>query len=203
MKREFETLNPKQNGEIDMKKYLMRGLLWTLVAGSAAFAWAAAGVDTAASSVSAAFTQMGAEVPAQFRKFDARIEFDPANLVAAKAQITVDVASFDIGDAAYNAEVQKKEWLNAAQFPKATFVSTSIKATAPDKLQCEGQLTIKGKTVPVSVPVTLKQQGKNRVFEGLLPIRRLDFNIGEGEWKATDILINEVKIRFRIVTSPA
>jgi polyisoprenoid-binding protein YceI len=184
-----------------MKKRLMRGLLWTALASSAVYAWAATGVDTAASSVSAAFTQMGAEVPAQFKKFDAQIEFDPANVVAAKARITVDVASFDIGDAAYNAEVQKKEWLNGAQFPQATFVSTSIKATAPDKLLCAGQLTIKGKTMPVTVPVTLKQQGNKRVFEGLLPIKRLDFNIGEGEWKATDILIDQVKIRFKIVTA--
>lgn len=184
-----------------MKKGLARGLLCAVLAGSVVYAWAAAAVDTAASSVSAAFTQMGVEVPAKFKKFDAQIEFDPANVVAAKAQISVDVASFDIGDAAYNAEVQKKEWLNGAQFPKATFVSTSIKSTAPDKLLCTGQLTIKGKTVPVSVPVTVRQQGKNRVFEGLLPIKRLDFNIGEGEWKATDILIDEVKIRFRIVTA--
>lgn len=184
-----------------MKKNLMRGVLWAALASGAVYAWAAATVDTAASSVSAAFTQMGVEVPAQFKKFDAQIEFDPANVVAAKAQITVDVASFDIGDAAYNAEVQKKEWFNAAQFPKATFVSTSIKATAPDKLVCAGQLTIKGKTVPVSVPVTVKQQGKNRVFEGLLPIKRNDFSIGEGEWKATDVLIDEVKIKFKIVTA--
>jgi polyisoprenoid-binding protein YceI len=183
-----------------MSKKLIRGLLWVALAGGVVHAWAAASVDSAASSISAAFTQMGVEVPAQFKKFDAQIEFDPANVVAAKAQISVDVASFDIGDAAYNAEVKKKEWLDAAQYPKATFVSTSIKATAPDKLLCTGQLTIKGKTVPVSVPVTLKQQGKNRVFEGLLPIKRNDFSIGEGEWKATDVLIDEVKIKFKIVT---
>lgn len=182
-----------------MKNPVRKVLLAAALLGGIAAAWAASTVDTAASSITATFTQMGAPVPAKFNKFDARIEFDPANVVAAKAQIDVDVASFDIGDAAYNKEVQKKEWFDAAKYPKATFVSSSIKATTPDKLLCSGQLTIKGKTVPVTVPVTLKTQGKDRVFEGALPIKRLDFNIGEGEWKATDYLIDEVKLQFKIV----
>jgi polyisoprenoid-binding protein YceI len=113
----------------------------------------------------------------------------------------VDVASFDMGDAEYNKEVQKKEWFNTAQFPKATFVSTAIKSSAADKLQCAGQLTIKGKTVAVNLTINVKQQGNNRVFEGSLPIKRLDFNIGEGEWKDTDTLANEVIIKFKAVTT--
>lgn len=184
-----------------MKKILMRSLLCAALTGGSIHAWAAAAVDAAASNITAVFKQFGAEVPVKFKKFDAQIEFDPANVVAAKAKIDVDIASFDMGDPGYNAEVQKKDWLNGAQFPKATFVSTSIKSTAPDKLTCDGQLTIKGKTLPVSVPVTLKQQGKNRVFEGVLSIKRNDFNVGEGEWKATDILVDEVKIKFKIVTA--
>lgn len=183
-----------------MKKIVLRGLLAGVLLGGLNTAWAAGVVDQAASTITAAFTQMGVEVPAKFKKFDAQIEFDPANVVAAKAQISVDVESFDLGDPAYNKEVLKKEWFNAAQFPKATFVSTSIKAAGPDKFLCAGLLTIKGKTQPVTVPVTLKQQGKNQIFEGALPIKRLDFNIGEGEWKTTDILIDEVKIKFKIVT---
>jgi polyisoprenoid-binding protein YceI len=184
-----------------MKKNLIRGLLLAALAGGAVQAWAADRLDAAQSSISATFKQMGVEVPVHFRKFDAQIEFDPANVVAAKAQISVDIASFDMGDAAYNAEVQKKEWLNGAQFPKATFTSTAIRSTAPDKLVCDGQLTIKGKTMPVSVPVTVKQQGKNRVFEGVLPIKRNDFNVGEGSWKATDVLLDEVKIKFKMTTT--
>lgn len=183
-----------------MKTNFLRGILFGMSLVGLSAAWAG-NVDDKASNVTATFTQMGVPVSVGFKKFDARIDYDPANVAAAKARIDVDVASFDMGDPAYNAEVQKKEWFNAAQFPKATFVSSSIKATAPDKLVCAGQLTIKGKTLPVSVPVTIRQQGKNRVFEGALPIKRLDFNVGEGEWKATDMLIDEVKIAFKMVVN--
>lgn len=182
-----------------MIRQAWKGVLVAALFGGIAAAWAAVAVDTSASSITATFTQMGAPVPAKFNKFDAQIEYDPANVAAAKAHITVDVASFDIGDPGYNQEVRKKEWFDAARYPQATFVSTSIKATAPDKLVCNGNLTIKGKTVPISVPVTLKQQGGNRIFEGALPIKRLDFNIGEGEWKDTSYLIDEVKLKFVIV----
>jgi polyisoprenoid-binding protein YceI len=184
-----------------MKKLSLRRIGSILLLSGVSLAWAANTFEPAGSSIAAVFTQMGVPVEAKFKKFDASIEFDPANIAAAKAQITVDVGSFDIGDPEYNKEVQKKEWFNAAQFPKATFVSSSIKSTTADKLLCAGQLTVKGKSVAISVPITIKQQGKNQIFEGALPIKRLDFNIGEGEWKATDMLANEVNIKFKVVTT--
>jgi len=104
----------------------------------------------------------------------------------------------DLGDPEYNREVAKKEWFNTAQFPKATFVSTSIRPAGTDKLNVAGKLTIKGKTADVSFPLTVKTAGKQQVFEGQLPIKRLAFNIGEGEWKDTSMVADEVVIKFRV-----
>ncbi len=39
------------------------------------------------------------------------------------------------------------------------------------------------------------------MFEGSLTIRRGDFSIGEGAWKAFDIVANEVVIKFRIAAA--
>jgi hypothetical protein len=72
-----------------------------------------------------------------------------------------------------NKEVAKKEWFNAAQFPKATFVSTAIKPAGAGKLNVAGKLTIKGKTADVNFPLTVKTEGGKQVFEGQLPIKRL------------------------------
>jgi polyisoprenoid-binding protein YceI len=180
-----------------MKKLSLGSLLLSLLLAGLPLVWAADNLDAAGSSITAVFTQMGVPVDAKFKKFTAQIDFDPANPAAAKAQVEVDVSSFDIGDPEYNKEVLKKEWFNAAQFPKAIFVSTAIKSVGTDKLQCAGQLTIKGKTLPVNVTLTVKQQGSGRVFEGSLPIKRLDFNIGEGDWKSTDMLADVVTIKFK------
>ena len=161
---------------------------------------AALKTDTAKSSVSAVFKQMNVPVEAKFRRFNAQIDFDSAKPETGKASVEIDIPSFDLGDAEYNKEVQKKEWFNSVQFPKASFVSTALKPVPGGKYEVTGKLTIKGRTADVSFPLTLKKDGGPQVFEGALPIRRLAFNIGEGEWKDTSMVADEVVIKFRVVT---
>jgi polyisoprenoid-binding protein YceI len=158
--------------------------------------------DPAQSNVSAVFRQMNVPVEAKFNKFVAQLDYDAARPDAAKARVDIDTASLDLGEPEMNREVAKKEWFNSAQYPKATFVSTAIHAPAPGKLAVTGKLTIKGKTADVSFPLTLKAQGGKQVFEGQLPIRRLAFNIGEGEWKDTSMVADEVVIKFRVTAAP-
>lgn len=168
------------------------------VAGTTALA-APLKVDPAKSAVSATFQQMGVGVDASFRKFNAQVDYDAAKPEKSKANVEIDISSFDLGDADYNKEVLKKEWFNAAQFPKASFVSSAIRASAPGKLDVTGKLTIKGKTADVAFPVTVKKAGNATQLEGKLPIKRLAFSIGEGEWKDTSIVADEVTITFRVV----
>lgn len=158
-------------------------------------------LDAAKSSVSIIFKQMNVPVDAKFKKFVAAIDYDGAKPEAAKATVEIDIASFDLGDPEYNKEVLKKEWFNAAQFPKASFVSTSMKSGTNGKLDVTGNLTIKGKTVAISFPLSIKKEGNNQSFDGSLPIKRLAFNIGEGEWKDTGMVADEVLIKFHVVTS--
>ena len=157
--------------------------------------------DAAKSSVTITFKQLNVPVDAKFRKFNAQINYDAAKPETSKATVDIDIAGFDLGDPEYNKEVMKKEWFNAAQFPKASFVSSQIKAGAAGKLDVTGKLTIKGKTSDVSFPLTVKKEGANQIFEGALPIKRLSYNIGEGEWKDTSMVADEVTIKFRVVTA--
>jgi polyisoprenoid-binding protein YceI len=165
----------------------------------AAFAHAAPlKTDTAHSSVGAVFKQMNVPVEAKFKSFSAQVDYDAAHADAAKARVDIDTASIDIGDPEYNKEIAKKEWFNSSQFPKASFVSTAIKPAGPGKLNVTGKLTIKGRTADVSFPLTVKPEGGKQVFEGQLPIRRLTFNVGEGEWKDTSMVADDVVIKFRV-----
>ena len=157
--------------------------------------------DPTKSSVGAVFKQLNVPVEAKFKKFNAQIDYDPAKPAAAKATVEIDIGSFDLGDPDYNKEVLKKEWFNAAQFPKATFVSTAIVPGAAGKFTVSGKLTIKGKTSDVSFPLSLKQEGAHQVFDGSLPIKRLTYVIGDGEWKDTAVVADEVIIKFHVVAS--
>ena len=182
-----------------MKATILRNALVMVAAAIAPLAMAATSVDPAKSDIMATFKQLGVSVDAHFTKFNAVIDYDPANVAQAKAQVDIDVASFDLGDAEYNKEVAKKDWFNAASFPRATFVSSTITAAGAGKFTAAGTLTIKGKSQNVTVPVTVKQVGTDQVFEGTLPIKRLYFNIGEGEWKDTDTVADEVLVKFKFV----
>jgi polyisoprenoid-binding protein YceI len=155
--------------------------------------------DLPHSSVSAVFKQMNVPIEAKFKKFNAQLDYDAAKPETSKASVDIDTASLDLGDPDMNQEATKKEWFNAAQFPKASFVSSSIKPAGAGKLNVSGKLAIKGKSVDVSFPLSVKDEGGKQVFEGALPIKRLAFNIGEGEWKDTSMVADEVVIKFRVV----
>ncbi|HEU4620585.1 MAG TPA: YceI family protein [Burkholderiaceae bacterium] len=156
-------------------------------------------LDSSKSAVTITFKQMGVPVDAKFKKVAGQLTFDPANTATAKATVDIDVASFDLGDPLYNQEVLKKEWFDAAKYPKATFTSTAISPASNGRLDASGKLTIKGRTLDVKVPVTMKTEAGASVFEGALPIKRLAFNIGEGEWKDTSMVADEVIIKFKLV----
>jgi len=176
-----------------MKPLLLAALALPLAAGAAPLK-----TDVAHSQVAAVFTQMSVPVEAPFKKFAASIDYDPAKPAAARASVEIDTASLDVGDPEINKEVVKKEWFDAAQYPKASFVSTAIKPAGAGKLAVTGKLTIKGRVADVSFPLTVTTNGSKTVFEGQLPIRRLAFNVGEGEWKDTSMVADQVVIKFRV-----
>ncbi len=156
-------------------------------------------VDASKSSVTAMFKQIGVPIETKFTKFSAQIDYDATKPQNAKAIVDIDIASFDLGDPDYNQEVQKKEWFNGAQFPKANFTAGKIIPSGAGKLEVSGKLTIKGKTADVTFLLNVKKEGAAHVFEGSLPIKRLSFSIGDGTWKDTSVVADEVIIKFRIV----
>ncbi|PRC93634.1 hypothetical protein S2091_1635 [Solimicrobium silvestre] len=184
------------------KKIAATSIVAALLVSSLAYAsLAALKFDAKNSNVSITIKQMNVPISAKFTKLNAVIDYNPSAPDTAKAGVEIEIASFDLGDPDYNKEVLKKEWFNAAQFPKASFVSTSMKSAANGTLTATGKLTIKGKTVDVSFPVSIKKEGSNQVFDGVLPIKRLTFNIGEGDWKDTSMVADEVVIKFHVVAA--
>jgi len=157
--------------------------------------------DVAHSSVSAAFTQMDVPVDASFKRFTAQIDYDATHPEKTTARVDIDTASLDLGSAEYNKEIAGKTWFDSGKFPKATFVSTAVKPAGAGKLSVTGKLTIKGKTADVAFPVTISGSGAQQVFQGQVPIKRLAFDIGEGEWKDTSLVADQVVIKFRIAAA--
>jgi len=165
-----------------------------------AFAVFAAGdpaIDASRSSIVVTFKQENVPVDASFKSFNGRIDYDPAHPNAAKAAIEVDTGSFDMGSADYNAEVRKKSWLDSASYPKASYISTSVKPGAGGRFDATGTLTLKGKSQTLTVPVTATPNGSTTVFDGTIGISRAYFGIGDADWK--DVVDDTVRIKFHLV----
>lgn len=183
-----------------MKTSFSRSILATLAAMSLVMSSAAlADVDLSKSKVSAVSKQMNVPTEGVFRKFAAQITFDPANAAQGSAQVSIDIASFDLGDKMYNDQVAGKDWFDARTYPQATFVSSAITPAGGNKYNVTGKLTIKGKTATVTLPVEMTQNGATQTFDGMLPIKRSAFNVGTGEWKDTSVVADDVQIKFHIV----
>lgn len=155
------------------------------------------------SKISCVSRQENVPVEALFRKFTAQIAFDPAKPEAGKAQIEIDVGSFDIDNAEVNDMAKDKDWFNAKAFPKATFVASGIRALGGGRFEARGPLTIKGKTLEAVAPFTYTPDAAGGVFEGAFAVKRLLYNIGEGVWKDTGTVADEVLIKFRISVAAA
>ena len=148
-----------------------------------------------------AFTskQMGVPVDGKFRRFEAQVAFDPKKPETAKIGFTIDLASASIGTAETEAELAKPDWFNTKAFPQATFQSTAVKALGGGKFEVSGKLAIKAVGQDVVVPVTLVQAGANTTASGVFGIKRLDFRIGDGDWKDTSMVADAVQVKFKLV----
>ncbi|HSO45351.1 MAG TPA: YceI family protein [Rhodoferax sp.] len=145
--------------------------------------------------------QMGVPVQGHFKKFDAQINFDAAKLATSKVAFTVDIASATLGSPEMDFELPKATWFNAAQFPQARFTSSGFKALGGGKYEVAGKLAIKGQTRDVTVPLAMTQSGAVTTATGMLPIKRLAFKIGDGEWAHTSMVADDVQVKFKLVMS--
>lgn len=152
----------------------------------------------AQSSIDFTIRQMGVPVQGHFKKFSAQVAFDPAKAEASSIVLTIDTGSATMGSRETDAELPKAEWFNVPKFPQATFRSSSVKAVDKTHLQVAGTLNIKGVPRDVVVPVTLAQSGSATTATGTLAIKRLGFQIGDGDWADTSMVADEVQVRFKL-----
>jgi polyisoprenoid-binding protein YceI len=147
-----------------------------------------------------AFTtkQMGVPVEGKFGKFTAQIALDPKKPETGTVAFSIDTGSARFGSAELDAEVPKATWLNVPKFPQASFKSSAVKGLGGGKFEVAGQLSIKGATKDLTVPVQVTQAGANSTATGAFVIKRLDFKVGDGDWADTSMLANDIQVRFKL-----
>ncbi|WP_434766996.1 YceI family protein [Pseudomonas triticicola] len=116
-----------------------------------------------------------------FKDIDGKFSFDAAKPEDSKIEFNVNTASVFTNHAERDKHIVSADFLNAKEFGKATFVSTSVKSTGTNTADVTGDLTLLGVTKPVVVKATFLGEGKDpwggyrAGFEGTTTIKRSDF----------------------------
>jgi len=92
------------------------------------------------------------KVHGRFGISDGSITWNEADITKSSVKMTIDVASVDTGVAPRDNDIKSASAFDVAQFPTATFVSTSV-AKADKGLTVQGNLTLHGVTKPVTLAV--------------------------------------------------
>ncbi|ARG97360.1 YceI family protein [Legionella micdadei] len=186
-----------------MKIYASKGVLYVLLLLVPIFGRAASPawqIDPSQSTLSFTATQNGAPVTGKFKTFTGEIAVDPANYQTSNVHIVIDINSISTDYSDVRDILFTPDWFNVKMFPKAEFKSTSFNKIGNNTYQANGNLTIRDKTVPVTLTFTTEQPSPDTgVVMGSTVLKRSAFGVGQGEWADTDQVKDDVKVDFKVV----
>jgi polyisoprenoid-binding protein YceI len=114
------------------------------------------------------------------------LKLDPAKPENSQLEVSVDAATVLTTVQKLTDELKDPEWLDAAKYPKATFVSTKVTPTGANEATIAGELTLHGVTKPLTLKAHFVGAGVNPIdkaytvgFEGVGVIKRTDFGVSK------------------------
>ncbi len=142
--------------------------------------------------------QMGVPVDGRFKRFDAKLNFDPKKPETGQVSFSIELGSVSLGAPELESELAKAPWFDSKKLPLASFQSSAIKAKGGNQFEVAGKLTIKGQSRDIVVPIQVTQAGSVTAASGGFVLKRLEFKIGDGEWADTSLVANEVQVKFKL-----
>lgn len=150
------------------------------------------------------FTGIQNDAPAsgKFKKFSGEIRLDPNQLNASKVRIVIDMNSVSTSFSDFTSTLITSDWFNVTLFPQAVFESTHFTKLGENKYQANGTLTIRDKTIPVTLTFVAEELSKTKGrVKGSTTLKRTVFGVGQGEWADTEAVKDDVQVNFTITAA--
>ena len=159
-------------------------------------------IDKSHTSVNFSIDHFFSAVTGKFTEFDGNIYFDSNNLKGSKAEFTVSINSVDTNNEKRDKHIQSKDFFDVNTFPKMMFKSTKFEKKSDAEFLVHGKLTVKDKTKDVILPMKITGEMEHPMMKGTLilgvvidiTINRTDYGVGTGNWAATMVVGDKVKI---------
>jgi polyisoprenoid-binding protein YceI len=187
-------------------RHAIAGLLLLALAPAAAGAAAPEWTVEEGSRVGFVAGQGGAPVEGRFERFEAAIAFDPEAPETGRVEVVIDVASVNSDSRERDDTIRGANLFDVATWPTARFAADRFDAVGEGAFEAHGTLTLRDVTRAVVLPFTLEivdhpdDPGSLRAHAvGSLDVRRLDYGVGQGVWRDTTAVADEVTITIDIL----
>lgn len=143
-------------------------------------------IDPAHTTIGFRIRHMGiAFVEGEFDEFEGTINYDPSDIAATRANVTVQTNSIDTDVERRDNHLRSADFFEVETYPTMTFTTTEVQPTGPNSFRLIGDLTIKGTTKQVAFDVDAAgpidtDNGQRVGFHAETTINRRDFGIDWG-----------------------
>ncbi|RMG16211.1 MAG: polyisoprenoid-binding protein [Bacteroidetes bacterium] len=201
------------------KKMIMKKLMFSLIALAVAGSFAAFRpahvaleaptwtVDAVHSSISFEVRHFFSNVLGTFDKFEGTVKFDPEDLKTSSVEFSVDVSSVNTKNERRDNHLKSADFFDVEKWPTMSFKSTSItKGEGENEYIVKGNMTIRDVTKEMEIPVKFLGAMPHPMRKGAyvggftteFTINRTEFGVGTGNWAATTVIGDEVKVRVNV-----
>ncbi|MGH1374847.1 MAG: YceI family protein [Alphaproteobacteria bacterium] len=137
----------------------------------------------------------------EFHDYDGHFVFDREHPENSSVEVTIQTASIDMDDKAWDDHMKNKDFFDVEKFPAMTFKSTMIKVTGEKTADIIGDLTILGVTKPATLNVTYNKSdihpfSKKYVsgFSATAKVKRSEYGMNYG----LPVIADDVEIRIEV-----
>jgi polyisoprenoid-binding protein YceI len=125
------------------------------------------------------------------------INYDSSDLTKTTFDLSVETGSIDTRNKNRDKDLKGPDFFDAKQFPTLTFKSTNVAKTGDTTMNVTGDLTVKGVTKSITIPMEMTGTGKGMQGETRTGFRA-DFKINRADFGMTadpePIIGNEIHI---------
>jgi polyisoprenoid-binding protein YceI len=140
-----------------------------------------------------------------FKDSSGEVVLDPDDPTRSRVQLTVAVASIDTRSSGRDRVLRGEDFFDADRYPAMTFVSTGISRAGKDLFQVAGDLTIRGVTKHLTVPVRFFGMGSRpgagtfAGFETDFTVDRTEFGVNGTRWSGGQLVLSkEVQVHLTV-----
>ena len=147
--------------------------------------------------------------PGSFSNFDEQMELISNNPRDARLSIEIYMDSVVTQIPLLTKHLERVDFFDVDHYPKAMFLSSRVEASTAEGAthMIIGELTLHGVSRDIHVPFSFRtadEQGKPAGYLlGKTALKRLDFGVGQGDYKSTEWVGNDVSVSYSLRLVPA